>query len=182
DHHEIEYTTKTLSDGRTAFLLDHCPFDSNHTGKDVAIFQDEDGKLGANCFHNSCAEMGWQQFKEAIGPPLPEHYAPPRRGKQQRQAPEVEVTQADHDLIGKLDGLLAEKGAAALFQDAAVLQALARLHVAAPDLSGAARAILRKKRVSMHDLDQALQPHVEELQGPAGHAAGAGDAGHYLLA
>jgi hypothetical protein len=84
----IEYTVKGLPDGRTAYLLRHCPFNPEHTGKDVAIFQGPDGKLGARCFHDSCGGNHWQEFKQKIGPPAPEHWDPPlqkrggRRGRQ----------------------------------------------------------------------------------------------------
>jgi hypothetical protein len=180
--HDIEYRTKSLADGRTAYLLAACPFDAGHTGKDVAIFQDAEGKLGANCFHASCTSKGWQEFRDQIGPPLPEHYDPPLRGTQRRQAPEVVVTQDDRDVVGKLEEMLAEGGTAALFRNTEVLQALARLRVAAPAESGAARAILRRKRVSISDLDQALQPYLEELHGAGDdHAAGAGGASDYMV-
>jgi len=66
-----------LSDGWRRYRLDHCPFDESHVGKDVAIFQGPDGKLGAKCLHNSCRGLGWQEFKAKIGTPKPHHYDPP---------------------------------------------------------------------------------------------------------
>jgi hypothetical protein len=70
-------TAKLLPDGRTAYLLDRCPFNADHVGKDVAIFQWPAGKLGARCLHNSCSGNHWQQFKDRIGPPDADHYDPP---------------------------------------------------------------------------------------------------------
>ena len=59
---------KIAEDGRTAYILNRCPFDPSHQGKDAAIFQDDNGKLGAKCFHDSCAGRGWAEFRNAIGP------------------------------------------------------------------------------------------------------------------
>jgi AAA domain len=73
------------------YLLDACPFNPDHTGKEVAIFQAADGKLGAKCFHNSCGGNGWQEFKARIGKPSPEHYDPPlsSNGQKGEQDPEA---------------------------------------------------------------------------------------------
>ena len=66
------------SKGRTVYLLEQCPFDGGHGGHgETAIYQALDGKLGADCKHNSCNGRGWQEFKEAIGPPEPDHWDPP---------------------------------------------------------------------------------------------------------
>jgi hypothetical protein len=59
-------------------LLEQCPFDSGHGGHgETAIYQAADGKLGADCKHNSCSGRGWQEFKTAIGPPDADHWDPP---------------------------------------------------------------------------------------------------------
>ena len=74
------FTVKDRPDryGREIFLLEQCPFDSGHGGHgETAIYQAPDGKLGAECKHNSCNGRGWQDFKEAIGKPDPDHYDPP---------------------------------------------------------------------------------------------------------
>jgi putative DNA primase/helicase len=80
----VEHSTKALSDGRTAYVLRECPFNPDHTGKDVAITQEPGGKLGAKCFHDSCGGNHWQEFKDKIGAPASDHYDPPlkpSRGK-----------------------------------------------------------------------------------------------------
>ena len=55
------------SKGRTVYLLEQCPFDSAHADGDACIMQSPDGKLAAQCFHNSCNGRGWAQFRDAIG-------------------------------------------------------------------------------------------------------------------
>jgi hypothetical protein len=49
--------------------------------------QATDGQLSAKCFHDSCQGRGWQEFKEAIGPPDPEHYDPPLHRAKSRKGP-----------------------------------------------------------------------------------------------
>ena len=39
--------------GGTKFILEHCPFDESHSGKDACIFQMANGAIGFHCFHNS---------------------------------------------------------------------------------------------------------------------------------
>jgi hypothetical protein len=70
--------------GRTVYVLKVCPFESGHGDPDSCVMQAPDGKLSAQCFHDSCKGRGWQQFKEAIGPPEAHHYDPPLDGCKQK--------------------------------------------------------------------------------------------------
>jgi hypothetical protein len=74
--------------GRTVFALDACPFNPDH--KDAAVFQAVDGKLGFHCFHDSCGGRGWQDCKETIGAPDPDHFDPPLRGRKRDRAGDKE--------------------------------------------------------------------------------------------
>jgi hypothetical protein len=59
-----------------------CPFDSSHTKKDACVMQDPvSGKMNFNCFHNACVDNHWQEVKEKIGKPNPEHYDPPLKAR-----------------------------------------------------------------------------------------------------
>lgn len=49
--------------GGTKYILDCCPFNPEHTGKDSAIFQRNDGAIGFHCFHNSCADKQWKDVR-----------------------------------------------------------------------------------------------------------------------
>ncbi len=88
----VEYRVKPEPDGRgrTVYVLARCPFDPSHADPDACIMQDPYGKMSAQCFHNGCRGRGWQQFKQAIGPPERHHYDPPlsgrRTGKRSRPA------------------------------------------------------------------------------------------------
>jgi hypothetical protein len=62
----VPFTIKERNgDPRTIYRIT-CPFDASHT--DAAVMQEPNGKLSAKCFHNSCSDKGWQEFKRAIGP------------------------------------------------------------------------------------------------------------------
>ena len=56
-------SVERASGGGTKYILEHCLFDSNHTGKDAAIFQQADGTLGYKCFHNSCSDKHWKDVR-----------------------------------------------------------------------------------------------------------------------
>lgn len=64
----------TEAKGRKRFILDKCPFNEAHKGRDACIMQDPNGKLSFKCFHDSCTAHGWKQVRDCIGGPRPEHY------------------------------------------------------------------------------------------------------------
>ena len=72
------FRVKALPDGkgRTVYVLKECPFDPGHGDPDSCIMQDPQGKMSAQCFHDSCRGRGWQEFKKALGPPNADHYDP----------------------------------------------------------------------------------------------------------
>lgn len=75
----IAFRTKDGVDakGRTTYVLANCPFDASHADPDAGVMQDGEGALSAKCFHNSCAERGWREFKSAIGTPDSRHFDKP---------------------------------------------------------------------------------------------------------
>lgn len=66
-NHMIRYE-KTNYDGGTKYILDCCPFDSNHKGKDACIFMAKNHALGFHCFHNSCADKTWKDVRMLYEP------------------------------------------------------------------------------------------------------------------
>jgi hypothetical protein len=107
----IEFRTKPQLDGkgRTVYVLAQCPFDPSHGDPDACIMQALDGKLSAQCFHNSCRGQGWQAFKEAIGPPEKHHYDPPLPGRKRDKRRNVRTRapasagEADDPVAGSAD-------------------------------------------------------------------------------
>ncbi len=111
----LGFTRDRLPDGTDRYRLDHCPFNPEHVGKEVAIFQYASGATHAKCFHNSCQGKGWKEFKGAIGPPDPNHYDPPLRhrhsevksgrGTEPPKTPAAERTVSDLVRLADLDNL-----------------------------------------------------------------------------
>lgn len=52
----------------TKFILEHCPFDESHSGKDACIFLMANGAIGFHCFHNSCSDKTWQDVRRLYEP------------------------------------------------------------------------------------------------------------------
>ncbi|MDY0280872.1 MAG: phage/plasmid primase, P4 family [Salinivirgaceae bacterium] len=48
------------------YILHHCVFDESHTGKDAAIFEFDDGRMGYHCFHDSCSDKHWKDARQVI--------------------------------------------------------------------------------------------------------------------
>ncbi|MCC2820663.1 AAA family ATPase [Lachnoclostridium pacaense] len=67
DGHGLHYTKASYGSG-TKYILEHCPFDENHTGKDACIFKMSNGAIGFHCFHNSCADKTWQDVRRLYEP------------------------------------------------------------------------------------------------------------------
>ncbi len=57
-----------ISGGGKKYVLEHCPFDESHKGKDAAIFQMANGAIGFKCFHNSCSEKTWRDVRLLFEP------------------------------------------------------------------------------------------------------------------
>lgn len=63
----IRYRIANYSDG-TKYILECCPFDSSHKGKDACIFQSQSGAIGFHCFHNSCSDKTWRDVRLLFEP------------------------------------------------------------------------------------------------------------------
>lgn len=60
--HGLRFDKVGISDG-TKYILECCPFDSNHKGKDACIFKRSNGAIAFKCFHNSCEGRTWQDVR-----------------------------------------------------------------------------------------------------------------------
>lgn len=67
EKYAIAYQKSPFSNGMK-YVLDHCPFNENHRGKDAAIFKTTSGAIGFHCFHNSCADKQWQDVRLLFEP------------------------------------------------------------------------------------------------------------------
>lgn len=66
--HHVEVAKKVIVPSGTKYLLRECPFNCEHKAPDSAVFVGNDGKLGFHCFHNSCSEYGWHEFRAKVDP------------------------------------------------------------------------------------------------------------------
>lgn len=60
--YQIGYKVESCQTG-TKYVLDHCPFDDNHKGKDAVIFKSSNGAIAFHCFHNSCSDKTWKDVR-----------------------------------------------------------------------------------------------------------------------
>ncbi len=67
DFHGIENKGMEEEADRYKWVMDHCPFNEDHRSKDAAVFlYKEKGNLGFHCFHESCGENTWKQFRQQV--------------------------------------------------------------------------------------------------------------------
>lgn len=57
-----------ISGGGTKFILEECPFDSQHKAPDSALFEMPNGSVAFKCFHNSCSQYDWRAFRLHFDP------------------------------------------------------------------------------------------------------------------
>lgn len=67
DRHRLDYSKISYSGG-SKYVLKECPFNSNHTNKDAAIFRMNNGAIGFHCFHNSCSDKTWHDVRVMFEP------------------------------------------------------------------------------------------------------------------
>jgi len=66
NEHNVEYQKKKQSNGTIKYTMD-CPFNSDHKAPDAAVI--DTGKGWAfKCFHDSCQQHGWSDFKAKVAP------------------------------------------------------------------------------------------------------------------
>ncbi|GAA0819238.1 hypothetical protein [Clostridium tertium] len=53
---------------RTVYVLETCPWNSNHIDKSASITQFHNGAISAKCHHDSCSHENWRTLKELYEP------------------------------------------------------------------------------------------------------------------
>ena len=64
--HGISVRARDEYKGGIRYTLEECPWDSTH--KDAAVIQRTDGTLCYHCFHNSCSQYGWKEYRQFYEP------------------------------------------------------------------------------------------------------------------
>ena len=74
-------------------ILRECPFNSDH--KDAAVFKLANGAIGFSCFHNSCQQYNWQDFRRHYEPDAYTQRTTPRVNSQQPVQTETKTEEKD---------------------------------------------------------------------------------------
>lgn len=61
NRHGIEYRSVRIAGG-TRYILKECPF-GGHKDPDSMVFQHDNGALSFMCYHNSCSQYHWSDFR-----------------------------------------------------------------------------------------------------------------------
>lgn len=67
DEHGLKYKAAEYKGG-TKYVLDECPFDSNHKAPDSMVTKSASGAIGFKCLHNSCSGYRWQDLRIKFEP------------------------------------------------------------------------------------------------------------------
>ena len=67
DRYGLRYTKKSWADA-DKYVLEECPFDSNHKSPDSCIIKFRNGAISFTCFHNSCSGYKWQDVRMKYEP------------------------------------------------------------------------------------------------------------------
>lgn len=81
DKYGLRYVKKSWGDA-DKYVLDECPFDSNHKAPDSCILKFRNGAISFTCFHNSCSDHKWQDLRMMYEPDAYER----QRQSEERQA------------------------------------------------------------------------------------------------
>lgn len=68
NRYNIRYKEGTWRDGCKKYILEECPFDSNHKAPDSMILVQSNGAIGFKCLHNSCADKTWRDVRLMFEP------------------------------------------------------------------------------------------------------------------
>lgn len=68
EKHNIQISKVEKAAGGRKYILDHCPWNPDHKGKDAVVFQRDSGELAFHCFHASDADKDWKAFRTFFEP------------------------------------------------------------------------------------------------------------------
>lgn len=67
EKHDLELAYKaSYGKNSTKYILDTCPWNSDHTDRSAYIIQFDGGGIAAGCHHNSCREENWKTLRELL--------------------------------------------------------------------------------------------------------------------
>ena len=63
EEHGIRVSRVDTWKDTTKYVLEECPFDSNHKSPDATIIKQPNGAIAFKCFHNSCSGHDWHELR-----------------------------------------------------------------------------------------------------------------------
>lgn len=63
---DLAFQSSFGKDG-TKYILNTCPWNSDHTNRSAYILHFENGAVAAGCHHNSCSEENWKSLRALVG-------------------------------------------------------------------------------------------------------------------
>ena len=83
--------------GGTKYILKECPWNSNHKSPDSMLFQRDDGAVSFFCYHSSCQDKHWADFRKLYEPDYQNKtgYIPSNRFKNAYQREFEPIKQTD---------------------------------------------------------------------------------------
>lgn len=71
--HGLTVKDTRAGNGYTKYILEECPFDSNHKAPDSCITVSTNGAIGFHCFHDSCQGKTWRDVRIKYEPNAYDH-------------------------------------------------------------------------------------------------------------
>lgn len=93
------------------YILEECPFNPEHNKDNPAIFLLNNGAIGFKCFHNSCSNNGWKEFRRYYEPDYEKQSQPQQtiNKVQQQEIQMPKISRARDDDFMSLDSVVIEK-------------------------------------------------------------------------
>ena len=95
--------------GGTKYLLKECPWNSNHKSPDSMLFQRDDGAVSFFCYHSSCQDKHWSDFRKLYEPNYQKNtnFIPNNRFKftQQKEFEPIQKTDEKGDVWIKMSDI-----------------------------------------------------------------------------
>ena len=82
---------------RTVYVLETCPWNSNHTDKSASITQFNNGAISAKCHHDSCSHENWSSLKKLYEPKASKNkseYSEKEGGEPKKSYADIVIEQA----------------------------------------------------------------------------------------
>ena len=82
---------------RTVYVLETCPWNSNHTDESASITQFNNGAISAKCHHDSCSHENWSSLKKLYEPKASKNkseYSEKEGGEPKKSYADIVIEQA----------------------------------------------------------------------------------------